>query len=208
MKISTSILSIKEEKDKKIKNLSNTSTDYIHLDVMDGKFVPSKVDFIEEKDLLLEIKKPLDIHLMVEDVEKYIDLYKSFNPTYITFHIEVNKDINDLISKVKSITKVGISIKPDTDIEKIKPYLNQIDLVLIMSVEPGKGGQSFIESSVQKIEELYDIREKNNFDYVIEVDGGINSETIKKVSKCDIAVSGSYVTNSDDYEKQIRNLFI
>ena len=208
MKISTSILSIKENKIENIKKIGNTSTDYIHLDIMDGLFVPNKVDFINELDVILETKKLIDIHLMVEDVENYIEKYKIFNPSYITFHLEVDKDVMYLINKIKKICKVGISIKPNTNIETLIPYLDVIDLVLIMSVEPGKGGQTFINSSVEKIEKLYEIREKNNYSFKIEVDGGVNFETIKNISKCDIAVVGSYITSSNDYEKQIRNLVI
>lgn len=208
MEISTSLLSIKEDKKEKIKKLGNSSTNYIHLDVMDGNFVANKVEFIEEKESLLQTNKPLDIHLMVEDVDFYIEKYKDFNPTYITFHLEVDKNILLLINKIKQICKVGISIKPNTDIKYLKPYLNIVDLVLIMSVEPGKGGQEFMNQSIPKINQLYDLREKNNYSYKIEVDGGINSDVIKKLSKCDIAVVGSYITNQDDYEKQIRNLII
>ena len=127
---------------------------------------------------------------------------------YITFHLEVEKDIKDLINKIKKICKVGISIKPNTDIEDLMPFLDMLDLVLIMSVEPGKGGQTFINDSIEKLEKLYEMREKNNYKFKIQLDGGINAENIKKISKCDIAVVGSYITSSTDYEKQIRNLII
>ena len=206
MKISTSILSIQEEKEKNIQKLGFTSTDYIHLDVMDSNFVSNKVDFLDQQDILLETKKPLDIHFMVEDVESYVEKYKSFNPTYMTFHIEVKKDIPTLIQKIKEICKVGISIKPNTEVKQIESFLKDIDLVLVMSVEPGLGGQKFMEDMTNKIEELYLLREQNHYHFEIEVDGGINCQTIQKISKADIAVVGSYITNSDDYEKQIRNL--
>lgn len=208
MEISTSILSIRENKIENIKKIGNTSSNYIHLDVMDGVFVPNKVDFLEEKEVLLETEKLLDIHLMVDNVESYVEKYKSFNPMYITFHLEVEKDIKDLINKIKKICKVGISIKPNTDIEDLMPFLDMLDLVLIMSVEPGKGGQTFINDSIEKLEKLYEMREKNNYKFKIQLDGGINAENIKKISKCDIAVVGSYITSSTDYEKQIRNLII
>lgn len=208
MEISTSILSIRENRIENIKKIGNTSSNYIHLDVMDGVFVPNKVDFLEEKEVLLETEKLLDIHLMVDNVESYVEKYKSFNPMYITFHLEVEKDIKDLINKIKKICKVGISIKPNTDIEDLMPFLDMLDLVLIMSVEPGKGGQTFINDSIEKLEKLYEMREKNNYKFKIQLDGGINAENIKKISKCDIAVVGSYITSSTDYEKQIRNLII
>lgn len=208
MEISTSILSITDKKEENIKKLANTSTNYIHLDIMDGKFVPYETSFIDEKEVLINTKKPLDIHLMVEDVLTYVQEYKKFNPTYITFHLEVNENINEIIKEIKKICKVGISIKPNTKVEELIEYLDDIDLVLVMSVEPGKGGQEFNEKSIEKVESLYNLRGQNGYHYKIEVDGGINSDTIKKVSKCDIVVSGSYITNSNDYEKQIKNLII
>lgn len=206
MEISTSILSIEKDKIENIKKLGNTSTNYIHLDVMDGIFVPSKMDFINEKETLIQTNKPLDIHLMVSDVKKYIDRYKDFNPTYITFHLEIEENMKDLIKEVKKICKVGISIKPNTKVNELEEYLSEIDLVLVMSVEPGKGGQEFIKESVKKVQELYNLRKQNQYHYKIEVDGGINSNTIEGISNCDIAVIGSYITNEEDYEKQIRNL--
>lgn len=206
MKISTSILSIKEDRKNNIKKLGNTSTEYIHLDIMDGIFVPPKVGLLEEKEILLETKKPLDIHLMVEDVYSYIEFYKVFHPEYVTFHLETKQNITELIKEVKRISKVGLSMKPNTKIEEILPYLPFIDLVLVMSVEPGYGGQKFMMSSIEKIEELYKIREERGYPFVIEVDGGVNDENIHLLKQCDIIVAGSYITNAEDYEKQIRNL--
>ncbi len=206
MKISTSILSIKKDIEKNIDKLGKTKTDYIHLDIMDGIFVENKTDFIEYKDQIMATNKILDVHLMVEDVDMYIEKYKIFNPDYITFHLEVKTDIYSLINKIKKICKVGISIKPNTTVQELKPYLKDVDLVLVMSVEPGKGGQKFMEESIQKIEELVHLRKENNYIYEIQVDGGINKETIEKVKMCDIAVVGSYITNEEDYEKQIENL--
>ena len=208
MKISTSILSIQEEKEKNIKKLGLTSTDYIHLDVMDSNFVPNKVDFIDQQDTLLETKKPLDIHFMVEDVEAYVEKYKGFNPTYMTFHIEVNKDIPTLIQKIKRICKVGISIKPNTPVDAIQDYLSLLDVVLVMSVEPGFGGQSFKEIAIDKIKDLASRRKDNNYNYLIEVDGGINESTGKQCKEAgvDVLVAGSYVFNSEDCSQRIASL--
>ncbi|MBP3461316.1 MAG: ribulose-phosphate 3-epimerase [Bacilli bacterium] len=198
--ISVSILGIKEDKKNNYKKIDNTNCDYIHLDIMDGIFVKNKVDYNEE----YLFKKKLDIHLMVEDVKSYIEKYKKLNPQYITFHLEVKQNINELINLIKDNNiKVGISIKPNTNINEIIPYLSLIDLVLVMSVEPGKGGQEFIESSIYKINELKRIKEEKNFNYLIEVDGGINKDTINKVKNADIKVVGSYITNSLDYEEKI-----
>ena len=201
--IAVSILGIKEDKLNNYKKIDNTSCEYIHLDVMDGIFVENKVDF----DFNYHFNKKLDIHLMVKDVEEYINKYKVLNPDFITFHIEVEEDIDKLIKILKDNNiKVGISIKPNTDINLLNKYLPYIDLVLVMSVEPGRGGQKFIEESINRINYLKNLREKNNYNYLIEVDGGINKDTINKVSNADIKVVGSYITNSDDYENQIKNL--
>ena len=208
MKISASFLSIKEDLKNNIKKLDNSNIDYLHLDIMDNIFVPNitwSFDAINE--LLEGTDKPKDVHLMVQDVIKYIDDYSKLNPEFITFHLEAVDNVLEVINYIKSKNiKVGISIKPNTSVENLKEYLPLIDLVLIMSVEPGFGGQTFIESSLDKIEELYNIRENNNYNYLIEVDGGINSDNIKKLNKCDIAVVGSYITNNSDYNDAIDSL--
>ena len=208
MRISTSILSVENDYIKDaIDKLNNTNTDYIHLDIMDGIFVPNQnwsYEFLKER--LVDNKKPLDVHLMVSDVKKYIDLFSSFNPEFITFHFEAISEVGSVINYIKSKNiKVGLAIKPATDVSEIVDYLPYIDLALVMSVEPGKGGQAFIENSVNKIEDLYRIRENQGYNYLIEVDGGINSETIKKCSKVDIAVAGKYVT-SNNYDDALNSL--
>lgn len=204
MLVSTSILSIKNNINENIKKLEKTSTDFIHLDVMDNKFVPNYKSFLEEKEIFLNISKKIDVHLMVENVLEYVEEYKIFNPEYITFHVEVNEDINECISKIKKISKVGISLKPNTNIEDVIPYLKDIDLVLIMSVEPGFGGQKFMDSVIPKINELKKLQDK--YDFKIEVDGGITGDNIHLLKNVDIVVSGSYITNSEDYEEKIRSL--
>lgn len=208
MKISASFLSIKEDLKNNIKKLDNSNIDYLHLDIMDNVFVPNITwSFNEVNELLEGTNKPKDVHLMVKDVIKYIDDYSKLNPEFITFHLEAVDNVLEVISYIKSKNiKVGISIKPNTNVGNLKEYLPLIDLVLIMSVEPGFGGQTFIESSLDKIEELYNIRENNNYNYLIEVDGGINSDNIKKLNKCDIAVVGSYITNHSDYNDAIDSL--
>jgi len=208
MKISASFLSIKEDLNNNIKKLDNSNIDYLHLDIMDNIFVPNITWIFNEMNELLEgTNKPKDVHLMVKDVIKYIDDYSKLNPEYITFHLEAVDNVLEVINYIKSKNiKVGVSIKPNTNVENLLEYLPLIDLVLIMSVEPGFGGQTFIESSLDKIEELYNIRENNNYNYLIEVDGGINSDNIKKLNKCDIAVVGSYITNKSDYNEAIDSL--
>ena len=207
MKIAASFLNIKEPIVEEVTKLSNLDIDYLHLDVMDGIFVENKTYSYEEFYNITRFTTTLkDVHLMVSDVKKHIDEFAKLNPEFITFHYEAASDISSVINYIheKGI-KVGISIKPATDISEIKDYLNYIDLVLVMSVEPGKGGQAFIPESIDKIEKLYNLRQKYNYNYVIEVDGGINNETIKLCDKADIAVVGSYITKQD-YASAIKEL--
>ncbi len=208
MKISVSYLSSFYSKEKTIKLIESTSADYIHVDLMDGGFVPNKNFTIEEVlKLLKNHELPLDIHLMVFDPEIYIDDLKTINPEYITFHIEATKNIVKTIELIKcNNIKVGLAIKPNTNLMELMPYLSMIDLVLIMSVEPGEGGQEFIPLSVQRLSELIKIREENHLNFKIEMDGGINPDTIKTVSSLDIAVSGSFICKSKDFEHQIELL--
>lgn len=202
--ISASFLSIKDNIKENINKLDNTSIDMLHVDIMDGIFVPNSTWNIDEvKDLLSDTKKEKDVHLMVKDVVKYIDDFRLLNPKYITFHYETSDNIKNIINYIKSLNiKVGLSIKPNTSVDDILPYLEDIDLVLVMSVEPGKGGQKFIESSIDKINYLYELREENDYHYVIEVDGGINDITAKMCKCADILVIGSFITNGN-YQEQI-----
>ena len=212
MKLSISYLSIKEDLKNKLNLLNNTTTNFIHVDIMDGIFVNNKtMDDLKQIELLKELNKPLDVHLMVEDVDKYIDIYKVLKPTYITFHIELDNIINILetIKKIKELgIKVGISLNPNTSIDSLKPYLEFIDLVLVMSVVPGMGGQTFIENTFTKLRELNDLKEKYNFR--VEVDGGVNNILIPKLKEynVDMVVVGSYITNSNNYQEKINELNI
>ena len=206
MKISASYLGIKDNIKDNIKKLDNSNIDFIHMDVMDGIYVPNKtLDDNILYNYLSDTKKLKDIHLMVNDVIKYVDLYMKFNPYYITFHIEGN-NILENINYIKSkYVKVGLAIKPNTNVEALYPYLDKIDLVLIMSVTPGFSGQQFMINSIDKVNKLIQYRNNNHLSFLISIDGGINNETIRLVDT-DIAVSGSFITNSDDYNKQIEYL--
>lgn len=208
MKISVSYLSSFYSKEKTIELIEETSADYIHVDLMDGGFVPHKNFTIKEVlKLLKKHELPLDIHLMVFDPEIYIEDLKKLEPEYITFHIEATKEVVKTIELIKKNNiKVGLSIKPNTNLLELMPYLPMIDLVLIMSVEPGMGGQEFIPSSKERLKELLKIREENNLGFKIEMDGGINSDTVKLVPNLDIAVAGSFICKSKSFESQIELL--
>ena len=206
MKVSTSILSAKDNLKETIDKLNNTSTDYIHLDIMDGVFVSNTTWHLDDLvDVLDKNKKPLDVHLMVKDVINYINEFSFLNPEYITFHYEATDEIEKVISYIKSMgIKAGLSINPDTKVEEIYKYLPNLDLVLVMSVNPGMGGQKFIPSTVDKINNLVNYRKDNDLEFIISVDGGINDSTIGLVNT-DMVVSGSYITKND-YEESIQKL--
>jgi ribulose-phosphate 3-epimerase len=202
IKVSTSILTC-NNRIQATEELNKTNTDYIHIDYMDGIFVDNKEFTIEEIKTLSKIStKKLDIHIMAENPEPIIQELKDLNIEYITIHYEINKPLDKIINLIHNQGyKCGISIKPKTDPKNIIEYLKKIDLVLIMSVEPGKGGQKFIPDVLNKIKEL----KQNNL--IIEIDGGINDTNIEELKNIvDIVVVGSYITNSNNYNKQINNL--
>jgi len=205
MKIAVSFLSIKDNIKEEVNKLDKLDIDYIHVDVMDNIFVPNKtMDIDGFKNVLDGTLKPKDVHIMVNDVKKYVDNFSILNPEYLTYHYEAITNHMEVINYIKSKgIKVGLSIKPNTKVEEIKELLPYIDLVLVMSVEPGMGGQLFLENAINKVNTLYEL--KKDYNYVIEVDGGINLETSKLVDKADILVVGSYIT-SGDYSERIRSL--
>lgn len=195
-----------------IKFLKEEGATYLHFDVMDGHFV-NNISFGSY--ILSCISKKVDlvkdVHLMITDPKKYYLDFVKAGADLITFHYEaINEgEIEELINKIKeSNVKVGISIKPNTDVKKLDPYLSMLDSILIMSVEPGFGGQKFMNNSLSKIEYLEKKRKENNFLYKIEVDGGINNLTAPLVIKngADILVSGSYIFKSKDRKNAIKLL--
>ncbi|MDD4298312.1 MAG: ribulose-phosphate 3-epimerase [Bacilli bacterium] len=208
VKISVSVLSKNDHET--IDKLNKTDIDFFHIDVMDGKFV-NKTNFsipkIKEVHELAE--KNLDVHLMVENPGNYIDQLYFPKIEYITIHYEtLNNDLT-LFEKIKSNgIKCGLSVKPSTDIRDIFYLLDNLDLVLVMSVEPGYGGQSFIESSFDKVRLLKEEIIKRNLKTIISIDGGINSTNAKSCIEagCDMLVSGTYIINSDDLKVTIDSL--
>ena len=208
MKISVSILN-SEDKKEMIKTLNNTNISYIHMDVIDGQFVSQKtLPYPELQELSSISTKKLDIHLMMNSPEEYIDNIKNLdNIENITIHLEIDKNIKEILSKIKSLVfKRGLSIKPNTDINKLVPYLDDIDLILVMTVEPGFGGQQFLESSTKRLKEIKELI--GTRDILLEVDGGINNNTINLVKDANIAVVGSYITKSTDPVSQINSLLV
>lgn len=216
MEISTSILNVnKENIIQTIYDLEVAKTDYFHVDVMDGRF--TKNDTSEKMRIFAEYLNqitniPMDVHLMVNNIKEYIDSYTIFNPNIITFHLEACKSDEEVEKYIEYIKenncKVGISIKPETPVEKIFKFLPKINLILIMTVEPGSGGQKFIDYTENKIINVKNKIEELKLDTLIEVDGGINLETKEVVKKAgaDIAVVGSTIINSKDFKYTISKL--
>lgn len=204
MKVSVSILNSNDIK-KDLELLNNTSCDYLHIDVMDNKFVSNKnnpYDILKYYENIYN--KRLDVHLMCEKPISYIDKYINLNTEYITIHIELKEDIEKIIKYIKEYgIKVGLAIKPSTNVRVIEPFIDDIDLVLLMSVEPGYGGQKFINTTNIKIKELKELIKDKNI--LISVDGGIDNITKSMVEEADILVSGSYILKGN-YEERIETL--
>ena len=207
MKVSASFLSSKDPA-VDLAKLDETDVDYIHVDIMDGKFVSNKtMPFTEMKNIYKFTSKRLDVHLMVENPKEYIPLYAELNTEYITIHVEIDEDIMECLELIKSYSiKAGLSIKPNTKISELIPYLPYIDMILVMSVEPGAGGQAFIEESEERINEIRELLNTYNIPAVINVDGGINGETVERCRKCDIVTAGSYIVKSDNFQEKISSL--
>ena len=208
MELSISILNA-VDRSNMIKILNDTNVSYIHMDVMDGKFVPEvSLPYTEFRSLSSLTNKKLDVHLMMKDPMEYIKEISNIDNIWnITIHLEIDKDIKKILSYIGSLgIKRGISIKPNTDIDKLIPYLDDIDLILVMTVEPGLGGQKFIEGSTKRISDIKNLIKDR--DIVLEVDGGINIDTIDKVRETSIAVVGSYITRSNDPIASINSLLV
>ncbi len=205
MLVSVSFLKNTLGEEETIRRINNSNADLIHIDVMDGYFVQNKSTKYEELKHCFEgLDKPLDIHLMVKDTLKYVKEYISLKPKYLTFHIESTENVDEVIDYIKNNNvKVGIALRPETRIYDLIPYLDKIDMVLILGVTPGFGGQKFIKDVTSKIRELNALKTKYN--YIISVDGGINDEVIKSFDT-DIAVVGSFVTLSNNYNEAINKL--
>ncbi len=216
VEISTSILSVKQgEEAETFFALEKAKTDYFHIDVMDGKFVEKNTynKMLQYSGYIKRISNlPLDVHLMVEDVKSAIDDFASIEPNIITFHLEAcknEKEVFDMIKLIKDANcKVGISVKPNTKIEDVYKFLPFIHMCLVMTVEPGKGGQTLLSSMIDKIKTLKKYVEENDLNIDIEADGGINLRTVEQVKQAgaNILVSGSAILAAKDYGVIIKDL--
>lgn len=202
---------------KKVKNeiirARNYGAQWIHYDIMDGKFVPNTSFPIEVISKTKNIKNIVkDVHIMIDDPLTHAKEYLDAGADYLTFHIEAVHHPNEIQKTIDLIKKhrkkVGISIKPLTDVDAVIPYLRDIDLVLVMSVEPGLGGQKFIPSALAKITKLKAYIREHNLNCLVEVDGGINNETGKQCKEAgvDVLVAGSYLYGHDDMEERLKGL--
>lgn len=189
------------------------SAEFLHIDVMDGHFVPNiTIGPLVVGSIKGKVDMVFDVHLMISDPKKYAIEFIKNGADYIVFHYEAlssDEEILELIDFVhKNNTKVGISVKPNTDVKVLDPYLDLIDMALVMSVEPGFGGQSFMPNSLDKIKYLKNKKEENNYKYLIEVDGGVNEKTAPLVKEAgvEVIVAGTYVFKSSDRKATIESL--
>jgi len=193
-----------------VKAVCDAGADLIHVDVMDGHFVPNMTmgPMIVEA-VAKASSKPLDIHFMVENIPFFIDIYKHLKPEFISFHIEEEKHINRVVQKIRNEgIKPAVVLNPATPVSLLEYIVEDVDMVLLMSVNPGFGGQKFIPSVLEKVKELRELAEKKNPKLLIEIDGGVNDKnaSLLKEAGADILVAGSYVFKHEDYKKAIDKL--
>ena len=216
IEVSTSILTVEKGKEAEtFFSLEKSKTDYFHIDVMDGKFVEKDTyqNMLEYSSYIRRISNlPMDIHLMVEDVETGIEVFSAVEPNIITFHLEVCKNKEEVMKNINLIkekgSRVGIAVKPETPIEAVYEYLPYIHMCLVMTVEPGKGGQTLITDMLAKISTLRTYIEKKNIEIDIEVDGGINLKTAQRVKDAgaNILVAGTAILMASNYKVIIDEL--
>ena len=207
MKISASFLACKNIFNA-VKKISLTDVDYIHVDVVDNNFVKGrKIPLHKLAKIYKYTSKRLDVHLMVKNPKKYIKKFALLNTERIIIHVELTKNVEKYLDYIRSFgIKNGLAINPETDISDLKPFLDKIDTILIMSVEPGLGGQGFITTSVDKLNKIKKMVNDSKKNIEVSIDGGINDTNIKELKNADTVVSGSFITNSNNYQEQIDKL--
>lgn len=195
-----------------VKTICDGGCDLVHVDVMDGHFVPNlTIGPVVVSAVAKAASKPLDIHLMVENNSFFVDLFAPLKPRYISFHLEEEKHPHRLIQKIRSLgISPAIVLNPHSLVEDLEYIINDLDMVLLMSVNPGFGGQQFIPTVIEKAARLKALIARKNANTLIEVDGGVNGENVHALKEAgvDIVVAGSYVYNSDDYATKIKSLQI
>jgi len=210
MLVAPSILSADFSKlGEEIKNVEKAGADLIHIDVMDGNFVPNiTIGACVVKSIRKITHLPFDVHLMIEKPEKHFLSFVEAGADYITVHVEATKTLYRLVDEIKKYCKVGVALNPATPLCSVENILDKIDLLLIMTVEPGYGGQKFIDSMIEKVKKAKEMIKRK--DILLAVDGGINDENAVKLKKAgvDLLVAGSYIFKSDDYENAIKKLKI
>ena len=205
-KIAVSYLGVKSIP-KTLMMIDKTDADYVHVDVMDGKYTPYKTVGFNEMTLGKYTQKRLDVHLMVKKPLKYIDDFADLNVDCINVHVDIKNDVYDVINRIKLYgIKVGLAINPDQDVSILEEYLPEIDNIIVMTVVPGLPGQTLIPETIDKLNMLKKIIDKAKLNITLEVDGGINLDTVKRAKNADIIVSGSCVTKSENYQETITKL--